>query len=104
MLHVDDSIGLNDLVDHGTNLVFIHSPNLIESVLVRLLKSLELILQLLIELGELFVLDSQVNIFLLVVSTLILKLLNNCTKLSLHVSFLNFVAIDLLLHDILSVV
>lgn len=71
---MDDSVSLDDLVDQLPHFVLVHRPNLIESVLIRLFETLELVLQLLELLSELLVVLSQLDVLLLIVLALSLKL------------------------------
>lgn len=100
LLHVDDAVGLNDLVDEGAHLVLVHGPNLVKPVLVRLFKALELVLQLLELLRELLVVVGQLDVLSLVVLALTIKLLFHCPKNVLVTALLGFegvngVAVDL---------
>lgn len=65
LLHMDYSIRLNDLIDECTHLMLIHGPDLIEPVFIRLLKTLEFVLQFLELLGEFFVVVSELDVFFL---------------------------------------
>jgi hypothetical protein len=57
-LNMDNSIGLNDLVNESSNFMLIHCPYFIKSIFITLFKSLELILKLFELFGELFIVIS----------------------------------------------
>lgn len=76
---MDHSISLDDLVDQLSNFMLVHGPNLIESVFIRLLKSLELVLELLKLLSDLLILLSKFNILLLEVLGLGIELVLYCS-------------------------
>ena len=91
---MDDSVGVHDLLDHVAGLLVMHSPNLLYSPLIGLLKVLILLLsvlehpcELLVERGELLVLD--------LVHLLLSK------EVSTLLSLLLLLGLLLLLHDLL---
>lgn len=80
LLHVNDSVGLDDLIDQSTHFMLIHCPNLIEPVFVTLFKPFKLILQLFELLGELLVIVSQLDVFSVKVLALTVKLFLHGSK------------------------
>jgi len=91
---VDDAVGLDDLVDEGADLVLVHGPDLVEPVLVGLLKALELVLQLLELLRELLVVVRQLDVLTLVVLALTIELLLHCPKNVLVTALLGLEGVD----------
>ena len=62
LLHMNNFICIHDLVDESSNFVLVHFPDVIDSLLVRLLKSSELFLQLLELFSESLVLLGQLHV------------------------------------------
>lgn len=80
LLHVNDSVCLDDFIDQSTHLMLIHSPNLVESVFIALFKPLKLILQFFELLGKLLVVVSQLDVFSVKVFALTVKLFLDGSK------------------------
>ena len=62
---MDDFIGMHNLLDQVSGFLVIHRPDLLDPVVVRFLKSLVLLLQVLEPCSELLVLVGQLNVLLL---------------------------------------
>ena len=74
--------------------MLIHGPNLVETVLVTLLKTLEFVLELLELLGKLFVVVSKLNVLSLEVLGLTVELLLYCAENILVASLLSLEGVD----------
>ena len=94
LLHVNHTICLNNLVNQSSDLVFIHGPDLIKAILIRLLKALELVLEFTELLGELLVVFGKLHVVLLVVLGLGFELVFNCTQDVFVAAILVFKTID----------
>jgi len=62
LLHMNDSISLDNLVYKCTNLTLVHGPDFFKAILVTLLESLEFVLQLLKLFGEFLIIVSELDI------------------------------------------
>lgn len=94
LLHMDNTISLDDLVDQSTDLIFIHGPDLIEAVLIRLLKTLEFVLELTELLCKLLIVFGKLHVVLLIVLGLGLELVFHSTQDVLVAAILVFQAVD----------
>lgn len=94
LLHVNDSISLNDLVYKSSHFMLVHGPNFIETVLITLLKTFELILEFLELLCELLVIICKLDILLLEIFALLVKLFFDSSKNVLVPSLLGLESID----------
>jgi hypothetical protein len=65
LLHVNDSISLNNFVDESTNFMFIHCPDFVETIFIALFKALKFILKFLELFCELLIVFSQLNVHIL---------------------------------------
>jgi len=62
LLHVNDSISLNNFVDESTDFMFIHCPDFVETIFIALFKALKFILKFLKLLCELLIVFSQLDV------------------------------------------
>jgi len=107
LLHVNDTVGLDDLVNECTHLVLIHRPDLVEAILVTLFEAFEFILEFLELLGEFLVVVGELDVLALKILGLSFELLLDCAEYILVAALLGLercdgVAVDLfpLLEDL----
>ena len=91
---MDNTISLNDLVDESAHFMLVHGPDLVETVLIALLKTLELVLELLELLGELLVVVSELDVLPLEVLGLAVELLLDCAEDVLVATLLGLERVD----------
>jgi len=97
---VNNTIGLNNLVDKCTNFMFIHRPDFIEAILVTFFESLEFVLELFELLSELLVVVSELDVLSLVLLALSLKLFLDSPEYILVPSLLSLETRDSVIIDL----
>ena len=100
LLHVNDSVSLNNLVDECADFMLIHGPNFVKTIFIAFFKALEFILKFLELLSELLIVIGQFDVISLEILRLSLKLFFNCSQNVLVASIFSFkrcycVAVDL---------
>ena len=102
LLHVNNTIGLNDFIDKSADFMLIHGPYLVKAVFIALLEPLELVLQLFELLGELLIVISELDVISLVLLALPLELLLDSSEYVLISSLLGLETGDRVVVDFFS--
>jgi len=102
LLHVNNTIGLNDFIDKSADFMLIHGPDLVKAVFIALLEPLELVLELLELLGEFLIVVSKLDVVSLVLLALPLELLLDSSEYVLISSLLGLETGDRVIVDLFS--
>ena len=104
LLQVDDLVRVHDFLDEVAGLLVVHRPNLLDALVVRLLKLLEALLQLDELVGEELVVLSVQRVLVLRLRLLVLELLELLAQALRVLVKLRLEALLLLLEDLLALV
>jgi hypothetical protein len=102
LLHVNDTISLNNFVNKSADFMLIHGPDLVKAVFIALLEPLELVLELFELLGELLIVVSELDVISLVLLALSLELLFDSSEDVLISSLLGLETGDSVVVDLFS--